>query len=182
MHNQRGLSFIEVLVAFVILTVGILGAVAMQASAQKASFDAMQRSIASALAQDIIERMRGNNSDLITLEAYEGVYGDNGEDNPELGCDSVANLCTPDEMRQNDLYEWEQLLQGSYVTLDNKSVGGLVGARGCIQHADHAVEVIVSWQAKESTQDNADNSDSFEFDCGEQSDKRQQVFINAFVY
>jgi type IV pilus assembly protein PilV len=34
----------------------------MQAVAQKSSFDAMQRSIASSLAQDIIERMRNNSN------------------------------------------------------------------------------------------------------------------------
>ena len=54
------MTFIEVLIALVILIMGILGAVAMQATAKKGSFDAMQRSVASALAQDIIERMRGN--------------------------------------------------------------------------------------------------------------------------
>ena len=60
--SQKGMTFIEVLVALLILVTGILGAVAMQATAKKGSFDAMQRSVASALAQDILERMRSNDS------------------------------------------------------------------------------------------------------------------------
>ena len=62
--KQKGMTFIEVLIALVIMVTGILGAVAMQATAKKGSFDAMQRSLASSLAQDIIERMRSNNATL----------------------------------------------------------------------------------------------------------------------
>ena len=61
------MTFIEVLIALVILIMGILGAVAMQATAKKGSFDAMQRSVASALAQDIIERMRGNDATALLI-------------------------------------------------------------------------------------------------------------------
>ena len=70
-QRQNGMTFIEVIIAMVILVVGILGAVAMQASAKKGSFDAMQRSIASALAQDILERMRSNNAGALNL--YNGL-------------------------------------------------------------------------------------------------------------
>ena len=68
--QQCGMTFIEVLIALVIMVTGILGAVAMQATAKKGSFDAMQRALASALAQDIIERMRSN--DATTLANYAG--------------------------------------------------------------------------------------------------------------
>ncbi|MCI2283138.1 type IV pilus modification protein PilV [Colwellia sp. MSW7] len=66
--KQRGMTFIEVLVSLFIMVTGILGAVAMQANAKKGSFDAMQRSLASSLTQDIIERMRSN--DFNTIGAY----------------------------------------------------------------------------------------------------------------
>jgi type IV pilus assembly protein PilV len=66
------MSFIEVLIALVILVTGILGAVAMQATAKKGSLDALQRSIASALTQDILERMRSN--DVNELNNYANTY------------------------------------------------------------------------------------------------------------
>lgn len=182
MNQSKGFTFIEVLIAFVLLTTGILGAIAIEANVKKGSFDAMQRSFASAMAQDIIERMRNNSSDAATLEAYEGVYGDGGESLPSTRCNATNALCTSAQMRVNDLYEWEQLLQGEDVTFDGKAVGGVTGAIGCIQHTNNAVEVIISWQARTSTKDSVDSDYDFEYNCGEKSDKRRQIFVNAFIY
>jgi type IV pilus assembly protein PilV len=182
MRKQSGLTFIEVLVSLVILATGILGAVAMQASAKKGSFDAMQRSIASAYAQDIIERIRSNASDEATLESYQDTYGNDSQSAPEKVCNSPANLCSSAEMVLNDLYEWEQLLQGADVTFNDKNVGGLLDARGCIEHNNNFVTVVVSWQARTSTKDTADSDSAIEVDCGTKSDKRRQVVVEGFIY
>lgn len=182
MNQPKGFTFIEVLIAFVLLTTGILGAIAIEANVKKGSFDAMQRSFASAMAQDIIERMRNNSSDAAILEAYEGVYGDGGQSEPSTRCNATNALCTFTQMRINDLYEWEQLLQGENVTLDGNAVGGITGAIGCIRHTNNAVEVIVSWQARTATNDVVNSNDNFEYNCGEKSDKRRQIFVNAFIY
>lgn len=49
--SQRGFTLVEVLIAFVILSFGLLGAVALQAKAKQASFDSMQRAAAVALGE-----------------------------------------------------------------------------------------------------------------------------------
>lgn len=169
-----GMTFIEVLVALVILVTGILGAVAMQASAKKGSFDAMQRSAASALAQDIIERMRSN--DPTTLANYVksdyGVTLDSGEINR---CNTRAVRCTADEMRINDQYEWELSLMGADVTNGANNAGGLIGARACIKHALNAVTVVISWEGRTAISDAEKDS------CGAAGDKRRQVVVEAFV-
>ncbi|MGB2708457.1 MAG: prepilin-type N-terminal cleavage/methylation domain-containing protein, partial [Pseudoalteromonas nigrifaciens] len=41
--RRKGFTLIEVLIAFIILSFGLLGAVALQAKAKQASFDSMQR-------------------------------------------------------------------------------------------------------------------------------------------
>ncbi|NQZ24091.1 MAG: type IV pilus modification protein PilV [Colwellia sp.] len=185
---QKGVTFIEVLVALVILITGILGAVAMQASAKKGSFDAMQRSVASALAQDIIERMRSNDSNVIILESYEGVYGVAVNSVPAVRCNSVASLCSNTQMVTNDLYEWEVKLMGADVTSGTKRSGGLVGATGCIAHDNNEVTVVISWQGRVTTADgyDADNNSTaaaiFANSCGTSGSKRRQVAIEAFVY
>jgi type IV pilus assembly protein PilV len=185
---QKGMTLIEVLVALVILVIGIFGAVAMQASAKKGSFDAMQRSVASTLAQDIIERMRSNGSDIITLESYQGVYGATLNTAPSVRCNSAAALCTSAQMVANDLYEWEVKLMGADVTADGKNVGGLVGATGCVSHDNNAVTVVVSWQGRVTTADgyDADNNSAtaatLANSCGISSSKRRQVTVEAFVY
>ncbi len=185
---QKGMTLIEVLVALVILVTGIFGAVAMQASAKKGSFDAMQRSVASALAQDIIERMRSNDSDIIILESYEGVYGVALNTVPAVRCNSTASLCSSTQMVTNDLYEWEAKLMGADVISGAKSAGGLVGATGCIAHDNNEVTVVISWQGRVTTADgyDADNNSSsaatLANSCGTSGNKRRQVAIEAFVY
>ena len=59
---QRGFTLIEVLIAFIILSFGLLGAVALQAKAKQASFDSMQRAAAVALGNDIVQRIRANDT------------------------------------------------------------------------------------------------------------------------
>lgn len=182
MRNQRGITFIEVLVSLVILSTGIIGAVAMQASAKKGSFDAMQRSMASALAQDIIERMRANDSDPVNLENYQGVYGEGNIGAPDNRCDDPDVPCNAQQMIANDLYEWEQKLLGANVKQGSSSRGGLVAARGCIDHNNQSVTVVVSWQGRIKTQDSADSNDTLAFSCGSASDKRRLVQIEAFIF
>lgn len=173
--RQAGMTFIEVLVSLVIMVTGILGAVAMQATAKKGSFDAMQRSLASSLAQDIVERMRGNNGTTLALYAANSPYG-SGKINAEPTCNSPANLCAPTVMVTHDLYGWEQALMGADVSKDTKNAGGLVGGIGCITVNGNSVTVVVTWQGKAEFSD-ANKAAS----CGTSSDTRRQVVINAFI-
>lgn len=182
MKHHKGLTFIEVLVSLVILATGILGAVAMQASAKKGSFDAMQRSIASAYAQDILERMRSNSSDIITLESYEGVYGNGGVSIPSVRCNAQGALCSSVEMKTNDLYEWERSLMGADVTEESKFKGSLADAQGCIEHTDNFVTVVIAWQGRTSTKDSADTENELSKSCGRTNNKRRQTVVSAFIF
>lgn len=174
-NKQLGMTFIEVLVALFILVTGVLGAVAMQATVKKGSFDAMQRSLASALAQDIIERMRSN--DATTLAGYMKTnYGVALDAVPAKRCNTVASICTPAEMVINDTYEWEAELMGANVTQGTVKAGGLVGGRACISNVLNAITVVVSWQGR------VDISDSKKANsCGSAGNKRRQVIVEAFI-
>ncbi len=176
-RTKSGMTFIEVLVALFILVTGILGAVAMQASAKKGSFDAMQRSLASALAQDIIERMRGNDPEALAAYAKTD-YGVALDSIPSKRCNTLANNCTTAEMVINDMYEWESALMGADVLqgVSKNKVGGLAGARACITHASQAITVVISWQGS------TEISDSKKVDsCGITGNKRRQVVVQAFI-
>lgn len=180
-RQQQGMTFIEVLIALVILVTGILGAVGMQATAKQGSFDAMQRSIASSLAQDIISRMRANaptaDAD-ITLANYAlSDYGSALNAEPDNRCDTEAG-CTvaSGNMITNDIYEWEVALMGADVLSGTNNAGGLVGAAACISQDGHAYTVVVSWQAKSTLTDNA------AFECGAAGGNRRQVVVETFIY
>lgn len=184
-NRQNGLTFIEVLVALVILSTGILGAVAMQVTAKKGSFDAMQRSLASSLAQDIIERMRVNDSGNNFLENYEGTYGGGSLGEPSNRCNTVAAPCNSVQLIANDLYEWEQKLLGAEVLNGTTKVGGLLNSRGCIDFTNSMVTVVVSWQGRTELADSAAasaNNSTISGGCGTSGDTRRQVKIEAMVF
>lgn len=175
--NQKGMTFIEVLIALVIMVTGILGAVAMQATAKQSSFDAMQRSLASSLAQDIISRIRAN--DPGNLAAYVADdYGVilNPEPLPAQRCNTEANQCNAAQMVTNDIYEWELALIGADVTGGGESRGGLVDGRGCIFQNGNALTVVVSWLGRNEILDSK-KSDN----CGTAGSKRRQVIVEAFI-
>ena len=176
--SQKGMSFLEVLVALVIIVTGVLGAVAMQVTAKRASFDAMQRSLASGLAQDIISRIRANGVN--NLASYAGTdYGVDVPDSLEQRCNAANIDCTSVQMVANDVFEWEQALSGADVKSSGDiNNGGLVGGLGCISIDDNALKVVVSWQGREDTSDGKGSSG-----CGGTytNKKRRQVVVEAFI-
>jgi len=174
MQQQNGMTFIEVLIALVIIITGILGAVAMQATAKQGSFDAMQRSLASSLAEDILARMRAN--DPATIAAYNANdYGGDNYAEPAERCLTNAASCTAAEMLANDQYEWELALMGGDVTIGGNNAGGLIGAVGCINVNANSVSVVVSWQGRQ------DMTDAQKDNCGTAGARRRQVVIQAFI-
>ena len=58
--HERGFSLLEVMITAVILSLGLLGLVALQTHSKFASYEARQRTIASWLANDMVERVRIN--------------------------------------------------------------------------------------------------------------------------
>jgi len=92
--RMRGFSLVEVMVALLVLSVGMLGIAAMHGRGLGAGRTAMYRSIAVNLAADMADRIRVNR---LAGAAYAGAASD--ED-----CD-IAD-CTPAEMAAHDLFLW----------------------------------------------------------------------------
>ncbi len=57
---QRGFSMIEVLIALLLIVIGVLGMVAMQARTIQYTQDSVQRNTAAMLANDLLELIRSN--------------------------------------------------------------------------------------------------------------------------
>lgn len=64
MRNSKGFSLIEILVALVLTTIGILGMVAMQSRSIQYTQDSVQRNAAVVLTNDLIEIMRANPTEI----------------------------------------------------------------------------------------------------------------------
>lgn len=68
-RSQSGVMLIEALLAILIFSIGVLGIIALQGSAIKASTDAKYRSEAALLANDLIGRMWAGDRTQATLQA-----------------------------------------------------------------------------------------------------------------
>lgn len=81
-HPQSGMTLIEVMVALLILSVGVLGAAAMQLNALKYTDSAMRKTHASFIAQDMLERIRANPNGNYSLGSLSDAPTSESRENP----------------------------------------------------------------------------------------------------
>jgi len=179
---QAGIGMIEVLVAMLIVSVGAAGLLSTQISGKRIGYDALQRSSATALMRDIVERMRTNPTALASYVATVG--GTTISSEPSPNC--VTASCSPVQMAAHDLWEWERALDGASEIIDDGGgetlVGGLVIPRGCITHLNGVVTVAVVWKGYQASSNPTVSS------CGEGlglygngDDQRQLIAITTFI-
>lgn len=130
-RQQRGVGMIEVLVTLVIVSVGFLNMAALQTTAKRSNFDAVQRTTGVILAHDIVERMRAN--PVVLANYLTNGIGRATLSAPTLTCTAGAQ-CTPQQLAARDLYQWEQSIDGvTEVRLsEGTQTGGLGSPTGCI--------------------------------------------------
>lgn len=73
-QEQSGFSILEVLIAIIILSVGMLGAVGMQTTAMQSNKEARNQAAATTLARELAEKMRGNHTVAIKTVAADNPY------------------------------------------------------------------------------------------------------------
>jgi len=155
----RGFTLLEVLIALFILLVGLLGLAALMTKGQRASFEAYQRQQALAMAQEMTEKIRANQGraqDYVTGTTESGSMPGNG--GLLAGLNNCSSNCSGSAIAQNDLATWDGMLVGAAETKDAAAnrVGGIIGARGCIERPGGSPEqpvfwVSVAWQGAEAT-------------------------------
>ena len=127
--SQRGVSLIEILVAVFVVSIGLLGVARMEILSKQSGYEALQRTAAAMLANDIMEKMRANPSTLVSY--VNQTVGAGTLATPGTICSS-ANCATPVEIATYDIWQWEQLLLGTTEKSGGTNTGGLVEPRGCI--------------------------------------------------
>jgi len=76
MSKQKGMTLVETLVALVVLSIGLLGVAGLQMASLRSNHSAHLRSQGTALAYDIIDRMRANRNAALG-GAYDVALGAN---------------------------------------------------------------------------------------------------------
>lgn len=78
LNRQRiaGLTLVEILIALLVISIGLLGVAGLHAMSLRNNYDALMRSHASALAGDMIDRMRANRAAVTDGGDYDGIAVD----------------------------------------------------------------------------------------------------------
>jgi len=109
-HRERGIGLIEVLVAVLVSSIGLIGLIALQAQTMRATQDTYNRSHAIWVFNDVVNRILAN-------EYYAAEYAiENFQcvERPEAICNTLSinnlteepeNLCSPQEFAFYELWE-----------------------------------------------------------------------------
>lgn len=196
-RQQKGFTLFEVLIAFFVISVGLVGVVSLQALSKASQHQAVQRSRAVTLADQMLEMIRGNPRGINQYNiGLNGAVGDGSRgDEPTPNC--ILAACDPNQMAAHDLWAWEQALDGAgVIAADGGGTGaGLIQPRGCIVfEADTAngkartgvVDVIIQWRGLQETSDAVQGDADDPGICGADfadGDEgfRRQVVLSTYV-
>lgn len=138
-----GFSLLEVLIAVVILSVGLLGVMALQANMLSYSHSAYLTSIASIKALDLEERMRANRG---VAEDYEF---SSGQLTSLSGTPTACNNCGESELVDYDLAVWSHSVRELFPsTVDAE-----------LTEDDGVYTLNITWEERERSMADAGESD-----------------------
>lgn len=104
-NKQQGFTLLEVLIALLVLSIGLLGLAALQTTGLRSNEMASMRTTATMLAYDISDRMRANPQGIVDSN-YK--IGSGALTVSTTDCTSVD--CTTAQMAMFDLVQWKTAL------------------------------------------------------------------------
>lgn len=135
--NQNGVGLIDVMIAILIFSFGMLAIAVLQNISKQSIFEAMQRTNAALHASDLFQRMRmnsyiGTDSPNPPLAYYvdtsmEMNYG--SLTGTAIECVSTDTFCL---LAEQDLTTWQNMINGATETKVSGDVGGLVTPTACL--------------------------------------------------
>ncbi len=172
MKKSSGFTFIEVLVAVMILALGLIGLAALQATGVKNIQTAYNRSQAIHLAQDIADRIRANS---LVAATYADV---NSNGAPDFGESTLppgdttntctSGTCTAVQLAKADIGDWRAALKrflpsGCGVIIRGTGAAGTAQNNGCdgqvpaaaLSASDRTYTIIINWDENNSGQTDA---------------------------
>jgi type IV pilus assembly protein PilV len=180
---HKGFTLIEVLIAFIVLSFGLLGAVALQAKAKQASFDSMQRAAAIALGNDIIGRIRVNDTTQIQT-LYSQVITSESEVNKVTTC--YTGTCSAAQIAALDIEQWKRAIRARENTgaLDDTIVCINPSAVSDTSGKGFNIEVIVSWQGRQEFTAQSINTEQkcTSSELSLTANKRRLVVLSTYIY
>jgi len=150
-NGQTGFTLIEILVAIVVLSLGLLGLAALQASSLRNNQIAYYRGLAAQQTNDMADRMRANLAG-VSAGQYDNLNDDAldpGAMPSDPGCFTSEGGCSAAEMAQTDYAQW---YRNSAALLPNGAgeVRCLVGeSAGCTSNGTNwTFTVTLTWSER----------------------------------
>jgi len=141
--KEGGFTLLEVLVALLVLTIGLLGLAALQASGTRYVHGSYLRSQAVIQAYDMADRIRANLPG-VQAGAYTSLSGI-----PSSPPDCLGSTCSPGDMATFDLWQWNTA-NAALLPAGAGSVAIAANTGGCAV-ANCICTITVSWNEVEST-------------------------------
>lgn len=132
--SQRGFSLVEVLIALVVMSVGMLGIAGLYVQSMQAGRTSMFRHHAVTLAGDVADRIRANPT---AGAAYNHAAAATGTNN---NCVAMATDCNAADMANNDIFLWQNQADD---TLPNGAVAVVFTA--AVAGAPPTYQITVTW-------------------------------------
>lgn len=138
---QGGFSLVEVMVTLFVLAFSLLSGAGLQLASKRANSEALQRTTAAQLAQDIVERMRANGPRAASYRTPDATVAG------QPGVDCAASRCDGTQVARFDLWSWARALNGAHARdPQGRSAGGLDSPTGCIEGADGVYTITIAWR------------------------------------
>ena len=129
--SKSGFSLIELLVALIIFSIGLLAVAGLQTVSKRANYESLQRTVAAQVANGVLEDMRTNGGGIDIYLAAGDIGGGSRGAQPVPNCSAGAE-CNPAQKAAYDIWFWEQLLDGNFEMNAGTAAGGLVLPTLCV--------------------------------------------------
>ncbi|MFC5741608.1 type IV pilus modification protein PilV [Dyella tabacisoli] len=122
--HQRGISLIEVLVAVLIFSIGLIGLAGLMVMAARSNQAAYLRTQATFLAGNMADRMRAN-----PVGVWSGSYNASYSSVSNQQVCNASSACSPDQVAARDQHVWGTMLSATLpdavasISCDKSSVG-----------------------------------------------------------
>jgi type IV pilus assembly protein PilV len=143
-RTSRGFTLVEVLVSLVILSVGMLGMAKLVLVSAHSNDSAYLRSQATALAYEILDKMRANPSGALAGN-YTTALG--AMPAAPVSCIGTGTVCTPLQIALWDVYSWKQHLTTGTDTAGTRTGAMPSGTASIVTSATSPVTatIVVQW-------------------------------------
>jgi type IV pilus assembly protein PilV len=159
--QQRGFSLLELLVALVVFSIGLLAVAGLQTVSKQANFEGIQRTTASQIATGLLEDMRMNGDAIDIYRTAVSIGGGSRGGEPAPNCRMGAE-CNAVQKAAHDLWFWEQALDGNLeINADGAGTGGLMFPTLCIDGpavgGPGIYRVTIAWRGTASIRNSVNN-------------------------